>query len=119
MRFLADESCDFAVVRALRTAGHEVVAVSEIAPRADDQTVIDLAVREGRILLTEDKDFGRLAHAHGRAGVGVVFVRYPATARASLPQAVVDLVTRRGETLIGQFVIMQPGRIRIARTPGG
>jgi hypothetical protein len=26
MRFLADESCDFAVVRALRTAGHDVQA---------------------------------------------------------------------------------------------
>ena len=29
MRFLADESCDFAVVVALRTAGHDVKAVVE------------------------------------------------------------------------------------------
>jgi hypothetical protein len=29
MRFLADESCDFAVVRALRDEGHEVLAVAE------------------------------------------------------------------------------------------
>ena len=27
MRFLADESCDFAVVTALRTAGHETAGV--------------------------------------------------------------------------------------------
>jgi hypothetical protein len=27
MRFLADESCDFRVVRALRAAGHDVTAV--------------------------------------------------------------------------------------------
>ncbi|CAG0937031.1 hypothetical protein TFLX_05935 [Thermoflexales bacterium] len=30
LRFLADESCDFAVVRALRAAGFDVLAVSEI-----------------------------------------------------------------------------------------
>ncbi len=34
MLFLADESCDFAVVRTLRAAGHDVVAVAEISPRA-------------------------------------------------------------------------------------
>ena len=39
MLFLADESCDFNIVRALRTAGHEVIAVAEISPRADDQEV--------------------------------------------------------------------------------
>jgi hypothetical protein len=34
MKFLADESCDFAVVRTLRDAGYEVLAVSEVSPSA-------------------------------------------------------------------------------------
>ena len=59
MRFLADESRDFAVVRALRAAGHNVVAVAEISPRVGDEVVIDRAAREDRILITEDKDFGQ------------------------------------------------------------
>ena len=58
LRFLADESCDFAVVRALRAKGYDVLAVSEFMQRSDDRDLIDLAYREGRILLTEDKDFG-------------------------------------------------------------
>jgi hypothetical protein len=33
LRFLADESCDFAVVRALRSVGYDVVAVSEYSRR--------------------------------------------------------------------------------------
>jgi hypothetical protein len=37
VRFLADESCDFAVVRALREVGHDVVAVAEVFPRAEDR----------------------------------------------------------------------------------
>jgi hypothetical protein len=33
MRFLVDECCDFAVVRALREHGHDVLAVSEFQDR--------------------------------------------------------------------------------------
>ena len=40
MRFLADESCDFAVVRALRGAGHDVSAVTELSPAAKDDAVL-------------------------------------------------------------------------------
>jgi len=43
MRFLADESCDFAVVLALRAAGHDVLAVAEVARGAKDPEVIRLA----------------------------------------------------------------------------
>ena len=42
MRFLADESCDFRVVRALREAGHDVMVVVDVAPGAEDDAVIAL-----------------------------------------------------------------------------
>ena len=58
MHLLADESCDYAVVRALREAGFDVVAVGEVSQGTEDNVVIDLAVREGRTLITENKDFG-------------------------------------------------------------
>ncbi len=53
MRFLADESCDFRVVRALRDAGHDVAAVIDVASGAEDPSVIDIAAREQRIFVTE------------------------------------------------------------------
>lgn len=36
MKFLADESCDFAIVRVLREGGYDVLAVSEICPGIPD-----------------------------------------------------------------------------------
>jgi predicted nuclease of predicted toxin-antitoxin system len=113
MRFLADESCDFAVVRALRAAGHDVLTVSEFSPGAEDQAVIGLGLQQGRILLTEDKDFGQLVHAGGRASGGVVFLRFPAKARTRMARVVVDLVRNRGGKLMGSFTVVQPGRVRI------
>lgn len=63
MRFLADERCDFAVVRALRTDGHDVMAATEMSLRAEDEAVIDLTAHERRIVLTKDKDCGQFREA--------------------------------------------------------
>ncbi len=118
MRFLADESCDFSIVRALRAAGHDVVAVREVALGADDDVVLELAVREGRVLLTEDKDFGQLYYAQAQSLGGVILIRFPADARTTLPGAVVGVVSQQAERLVGSFVVVQPGRVRIGRRPG-
>jgi len=117
MRFLADESCDFAVVRALRRAGFDVLCISESSPRTEDSEVIRLALHEGRILLTEDKDFGRLVYSHGQDTLGVIFLRFPTFARREISRDVLNLVKQQGEKLAGSFVTVQPGRIRISHTP--
>jgi predicted nuclease of predicted toxin-antitoxin system len=119
MRFLADESCDFAVVYALRKAKHDVLAVVEITPRAADSDVIRLARKQKRILLTEDKDFGQLVYASGQKALGVVFLRFPASARDIIANDMVMLVEEQKEKLFGSFVVVQPGKIRISRMPGG
>ena len=117
MRFLADESCDFAVVRALRAAGHDVVAVAETARGAKDIDVIALARKGGPVLVTEDKDFGQLVYAGGKGGAGVVLIRFPAPARRLVPGAVLDLVARFGDRLPTSFVVLEPGRVRIGSMP--
>ena len=116
---MADESCDFAVVRALRADGHEVKAVGEVAAGASDEKVIAMAIREDAVLLTEDKDFGQLVFAERRATAGVIFIRFPATFRMELAKVPSRLVKQRGEKLTGSFVVVQPGRIRVGRRPGG
>ena len=78
MRLLADESCDFTVVSALRSAGHDVTAIAEISPSAEDAPVLAMARTDGRVLVTEDKDFGLLAYAGGHDTAGVILIRFPA-----------------------------------------
>jgi predicted nuclease of predicted toxin-antitoxin system len=80
--------------------------------------VIGLAVREERILLTEDKDFGQLVYAHGKKTLGVVFLRFPTSIRRQIARDVVKLVKQQGEKSVGCFVTVQPGRTRISRKLG-
>jgi len=60
LRFLADENIPIASVEALRGAGHDVVAVAEVAQGASDRAVLRIACDESRLLVTFDRDFGAL-----------------------------------------------------------
>jgi predicted nuclease of predicted toxin-antitoxin system len=117
MRFLADESCDFRVVRALRAAGHDVRVVAETMRGAEDAIVLEIATREERIFVTEDRDFGQLVYAAAKPTAGVILLRFPVAARANLPARVVDLVAHHTDKLSGRFVVLQPGRIRFGGNP--
>lgn len=118
MRFLADESCDFAIVRALRAAGHEVTSVRDVARSADDERVSQLAIEEDRVLLTEDKDFGQIVYAAATRCPGVILVRFPGNARQGAVAAVLELLEKVGDGIGGRFVVVQPGRVRISERLG-
>lgn len=97
----------------LRAAGHDVLAVAELLSGSDDAVVMDLGLRENRILLTEDKDFGQLVYADSQQSSGVILIRYPSSARKTLPEAVVTLVSRFAADLSRSFIVINPGRVRI------
>jgi predicted nuclease of predicted toxin-antitoxin system len=113
LTFAADESCDFAIVRALRKAGFDVLAIVEAIPGAPDSEVLEAATREGRILLTEDKDFGEWVFAHGQSTEGVVLIRFPAKMRQDMIEALIEVVTEHGADLRGAFAVLEPGKARI------
>lgn len=75
MRFLADENVEQPIVGSLRQAGHAVTYVCELAPGASDERVLELAQRESRVLLTNDKDFGEMAYRRRCLSAGAVLLR--------------------------------------------
>jgi predicted nuclease of predicted toxin-antitoxin system len=117
LRFMADEGCDFAVVRALRNAGFDVLAVCETMPRSKDIDVIKLSHTENRVLLTEDKDFGWLVFVSHADSAGVVLIRYPGNARSTLPSTVVWLAEKHALELQNAFVVLDPNQARFSRNP--
>ncbi len=76
---------------------------------------MELARSDGRILLTEDKDFGQLAFAARAEAPGVILIRFPPSARATLPAAVQQLVREHGTNLSHAFVVLRPGSVRVRR----
>lgn len=114
---MADESCAGPVIRALRAAGHDVLAIAESATGANDEAVVARAFGEGRVLITEDRDFGELVYARRRSSAGVVFVKFPSRARGAKPAAVVEAVAKLGARLRDGFTVIEPARVRVGRRP--
>ena len=65
MRFLANENFPGDAVRALRARAHDVAWIRTDNPGSSDQEVLARAMREHRVLVTFDKDFGELAWKAG------------------------------------------------------
>ena len=61
MRFLLDVCVSSrAMHRLLVCLGHDVVSAQDMDPQAADEALLALALRDQRVLITEDKDFGEL-----------------------------------------------------------
>lgn len=113
MRFLANENFPGSAVAALRAAGHDVVWIRESAPGSADRDVLVQAMREARILLTFDKDFGELARAAALPeGCGVVLIRRSMPPASGVGQQLADIITSRTDWA-GHFSVVEPGRIRM------
>ena len=94
MNFVADESCAMPVVRALRAAGHDVVAIAEVERGATDDRVLERALKGNRVLITEDRDFGELVYARRRSSSGVILVRFHSRAHLAKAATIVEAVSR-------------------------
>jgi predicted nuclease of predicted toxin-antitoxin system len=113
MRLLADENVPGPVVTALRQRGHDVFWIRSDCPGTDDCGVLRLSCAEGRVLLTFDKDFGRLVFADGLAEVtGVILVRLPRLEPEALAAAVVEAVSAH-EGWLGRFSVIEQDNVRM------
>jgi predicted nuclease of predicted toxin-antitoxin system len=112
MRSLVDECVDAALVELLRQAGHDVIAVSDTAPRATDLLVMSRAEEEGHLLLTEDKDFGDLASQQARRAPGIVLLRIGAALRHRKAERLLVAIDRFADALFGHYTVIEEVRFR-------
>lgn len=113
MRLLADENISGAVVAALRADGHDVAWVRTEAPGSDDDAVLQRAVRERRIILTFDKDFGERAGVTGLPlESGVILVRVFETSPEKLAARMIALLRARTDWN-GHLSVLEPNRVRM------
>ncbi len=76
MRFLIDESADARLAVHFRSLGHDVTLVAaDYAPATKDIKVLRIVVREQRILITFDRDFGELVFQQQQPHAGVLYFR--------------------------------------------
>ncbi len=110
-RLLADENIPRTVIIVLRKRGYDVVSVWELRPGMSDEEVVELAIKELRIIITFDKDFGRIALL--KPGVpGVILLRIPPLNPPYIAERML-LVLEKIENPYDKLIIVRKRTIKI------
>ena len=119
MRFLLDVCAASRSMQTTLTAlGHDVLSAAEHAPRATDEELLALALVEGRILITEDKDFGELVFV--RRLPHTCIIRFSAMPVAEKVAAMRQLIEGETEAMQqGNIIVVTRNRVRIRRRERG
>ena len=113
MRLLADEGVDAHIVRQLRSDGHDVEYIAEMAPGITDDAVLKYANDSQRVLMTVDKDFGELVFRLRQVALGVVLMRLSGLPSANKADLVSEMMREHGSKMPGAFTVVSPGLVRI------
>ena len=122
MRILADESVEGEVVARLRSQGHDVAYIPEASAGIRDDKVLARANAEGRVLLTEDKDFGDLAFFYGNRSSGIVLLRAHGADAETKADLVAEALEAHEDELTKDpphFVVLRWGRPPRSRSMRG
>jgi predicted nuclease of predicted toxin-antitoxin system len=96
----------------LANLGHDVLLAIDVNPRAPDETLLNLATQEGRVLVTEDKDFGELVFVHRLPHPSIVrFVEMRVDDQVAAMQELLDHYLTDMQR--GALIVVTGGRIRI------
>ncbi len=115
MRIIVDESTGVVVARWLRSLDHDVLSIREDRPRMTDEDILALAVRDDRVVVTNDKDFGELVFREGRAHRGVILLRLADDRTPAKIAALERLFADLPDDLEECFVVVTERSIRVTR----
>jgi predicted nuclease of predicted toxin-antitoxin system len=116
LRFLLDESADARIADFLRRWGHDVAIVGLDHPASlIDRDVLAIAHRDGRILITDDRDFGELVFRHRQPHAGVIYLRLGEYADLTTKVDRVEYVVTHLSNELDQFLVVTLQRVRVRR----
>lgn len=114
MNLLADHDVWAATLEVLIAEGHDVVTAREVGlAQAPDRTLLQEADARDRLLLTRDRDFGRLVFVGGHRG-GVLFLRIKPSTQTVVHEELRQVLDIHAfDELRHAFTVVEPGQHRI------
>ena len=118
MKFLLDVcTASRALREALMDAGHDVLSAADGYADSSDEALLALAYEQNRVLVTEDKDFGRLVFAERLPHRSVV--RLVGLNVMEQAQAMRNLIEHHSDAMIGGAIIVVSGKLARIRLTNG
>lgn len=113
MKFVVDESTGKAVSDFLKDRGFDTVYVGDKMHAAPDTEIMDFALEENRIIITNDKDFGRKVVKEGKNAEGIVLLRLKIEIPENKIEAIKKVLENYKEKLEGNIVVAKEDKIKL------
>ncbi len=119
LRFLADMNLSPLTVESLRREGWDIIRVSSLLPvDATDQEILELARREGRVLVTQDLDFSALLALGGHHQPSLLTLRLLVSSPETVTRRLLQVLPQVEEALRqGSAVTVADVTVRVRRLP--
>lgn len=112
MKFIVDECTGFLVANWLRELGYQVFSVYEEARGAIDKKLLEKAVAENWIIITNDLDFANKIYRESRPHRGVIFLHLENQLAANKIETIARLLTTYPELISDRFVVITETQVR-------
>lgn len=115
MKFLVDECVGPSVAYWLKQKGFDAISIYDDLPGISDDTVLDKALSENRVLITSDKDFGEMIFKNKRQHNGIVLLRLSNEKPSNKIFVLENLLKDHVLELSGNFVVATEQAVRITK----
>ena len=113
LKFIVDECTGLSVVSFLRQQGYDTLSVAETMPQAIDSEVLERAVIQSRIVVTNDKDFGDMVFRDRLPHCGIILLRLPDDLAVTKVRVLSAVIREHTDKLTDNFVVVTEDTIRI------
>lgn len=115
MRLFCDQNIMVETAQFLRRQGHDVVSTRDVGlSEAPDEDVLEFAIKDGRVLLTFNADFGDIRLFPAGTHSGIVRLRTTDQTAEMLHPVLQNAIERlAGRDLSGKLVTVTKAAIRI------
>ena len=115
-RFLVDVGVGKGIERYLREEGYDTKDVRDIDLRMEDEEIIRIDVKENRMVITMDKDFGELVYHSSMEHSGVLLLRLEDATGTEKLRVVKHIMKNYSDRTKNCFCVFQNDRFRIKKT---
>jgi predicted nuclease of predicted toxin-antitoxin system len=112
IKFLADVNVEKPIVDLLMRRGLDEKWIPDFDCRMEDADLIKLLNLEGRILITNDKDFGELTFLQKMDSHGIILIRVPGQQVHEKVRLMEKLLTGYRDKIVGHFIVIKKAKIR-------
>lgn len=112
MKFLVNENFPITSVNYLRAKNFDILAVAEVLRGGKDSDILDYAVKEERIIITFDRDYGELIYRYRITDCpGIIYLKFTPVTPEQPAEYILNILNQDIE-LRRKFTVVESQRIR-------